>query len=579
MATEVDSVSEILRNMQAYAGKLQEPATGAADEKFAAAHKIAFNVQENPLTGDSNYNTVVSLADSLKKQRETTEHIRRVADAAKFTGVDSIIANTAAQMSAAFQDAVVASEKIGAIESQGFLDNPIGWIANQLMPDPAYAEYEAAASRFNLLSQGVVAQSNTLQEVTTTLNATKEAQSVAAEKSMVEALRSKVALANMELQKQAHDTNAEALTILWNATEQQSRIYEASQRLAMARSSLELRSDKAAMEDWAKQSEDRLLETIQLGYLSFHGKPMPPLDINDFKLMLKTGQNMRSEHAKYIQRGQQMVDTDPNDPLFSAFGYTPAEALANISLLRIQLPNAAKRTLDDILAPAMQTAVTTPEYKGAKDQATRDAIVNSHVAGLLKQRAQEMDDRDGSNPLLMLPLKTYNDESVTGAQIVKNTNLWKKVFAEDVKAGKYNKLDHNQIFTATAKAVADKKLTALEAANDLTTIVAFSKRVNSVVRQFSRFGIEAPADYMVKIDFGGVGGLRATQAAVIPGIAGGISSVAADILVPDTNVELVNLANTNSVLSAIQKFNANLIVRTFQSVPTERGKGKGELPK
>lgn len=568
MATEVDSVSEILRNMQAYAGKLQEPATGAADEKFAAAHKIAFNVQENPLTGDSNYNTVVSLADSLKKQRETTEHIRRVADAAKFTGVDSIIANTAAQMSAAFQDAVVASEKIGAIESQGFLDNPIGWIANQLMPDPAYAEYEAAASRFNLLSQGVVAQSNTLQEVTTTLNATKEAQSVAAEKSMVEALRSKVALANMELQKQAHDTNAEALTILWNATEQQSRIYEASQRLAMARSSLELRSDKAAMEDWAKQSEDRLLETIQLGYLSFHGKPMPPLDINDFKLMLKTGQNMRSEHAKYIQRGQQMVDTDPNDPLFSAFGYTPAEALANISLLRIQLPNAAKRTLDDILAPAMQTAVTTPEYKGAKDQATRDAIVNSHVAGLLKQRAQEMDDRDGSNPLLMLPLKTYNDESVTGAQIVKNTNLWKKVFAEDVKAGKYNKLDHNQIFTATAKAVADKKLTALEAANDLTTIVAFSKRVNSVVRQFSRFGIEAPADYMVKIDFG-VKRLHVTH----------IGSEIADLMIPDTNVELVNLANTNSVLSAIQKFNANLIVRTFQSVPTERGKGKGELPK
>ena len=568
MATEVDSVSEILRNMQAYAGKLQEPATGAADEKFAAAHKIAFNVQENPLTGDSNYNTVVSLADSLKKQRETTEHIRRVADAAKFTGVDSIIANTAAQMSAAFQDAVVASEKIGAIESQGFLDNPIGWIANQLMPDPAYAEYEAAASRFNLLSQGVVAQSNTLQEVTTTLNATKEAQSVAAEKSMVEALRSKVALANMELQKQAHDTNAEALTILWNATEQQSRIYEASQRLAMARSSLELRSDKAAMEDWAKQSEDRLLETIQLGYLSFHGKPMPPLDINDFKLMLKTGQNMRSEHAKYIQRGQQMVDTNPNDPLFSAFGYTPAEALANISLLRIQLPNAAKRTLDDILAPAMQTAVTTPEYKGAKDQATRDAIVNSHVAGLLKQRAQEMDDRDGSNPLLMLPLKTYNDESVTGAQIVKNTNLWKKVFAEDVKAGKYNKLDHNQIFTATAKAVADKKLTALEAANDLTTIVAFSKRVNSVVRQFSRFGIEAPADYMVKIDFG-VKRLHVTH----------IGSEIADLMIPDTNVELVNLANTNSVLSAIQKFNANLIVRTFQSVPTERGKGKGELPK
>ena len=568
MATEVDSVSEILRNMQAYAGKLQEPATGAADEKFAAAHKIAFNVQENPLTGDSNYNTVVSLADSLKKQRETTEHIRRVADAAKFTGVDSIIANTAAQMSAAFQDAVVASEKIGAIESQGFLDNPIGWIANQLMPDPAYAEYEAAASRFNLLSQGVVAQSNTLQEVTTTLNATKEAQSVAAEKSMVEALRSKVALANMELQKQAHDTNAEALTILWNATEQQSRIYEASQRLAMARSSLELRSDKAAMEDWAKQSEDRLLETIQLGYLSFHGKPMPPLDINDFKLMLKTGQNMRSEHAKYIQRGQQMVDTDPNDPLFSAFGYTPAEALANISLLRIQLPNAAKRTLDDILAPAMQTAVTTPEYKGAKDQATRDAIVNSHVAGLLKQRAQEMDDRDGSNPLLMLPLKTYNDESVTGAQIVKNTNLWKKVFAEDVKAGKYNKLDHNQIFTATAKAVADKKLTALEAANDLTTIVAFSKRVNSVVRQFSRFGIEAPADYMVKIDFG-VRRLHVNH----------IGSDIADIIVPDTNIELVNLSNINSVLSAIQKFNANLIVRTFQSVPTERGKGKGELPK
>ena len=568
MATEVDSVSEILRNMQAYAGKLQEPATGAADEKFAAAHKIAFNVQENPLTGDSNYNTVVSLADSLKKQRETTEHIRRVADAAKFTGVDSIIANTAAQMSAAFQDAVVASEKIGAIESQGFLDNPIGWIANQLMPDPAYAEYEAAASRFNLLSQGVVAQSNTLQEVTTTLNATKEAQSVAAEKSMVEALRSKVALANMELQKQAHDTNAEALTILWNASEQQFRTYEASQRLAMARSSLELRSDKAAMEDWAKQSEDRLLETIQLGYLSFHGKPMPPLDINDFKLMLKTGQNMRAEHAKYIQRGQQMVDTNPNDPLFSAFGYTPAEALANISLLRIQLPNAAKRTLDDILAPAMQTAVTTPEYKGAKDQATRDAIVNSHVAGLLKQRAQEMDDRDGSNPLLMLPLKTYNDESVTGAQIVKNTNLWKKVFAEDVKAGKYNKLDHNQIFTATAKAVADKKLTALEAANDLTTIVAFSKRVNSVVRQFSRFGIEAPADYMVKIDFG-VKRLHVTH----------IGSEIADLMIPDTNVELVNLANTNSVLSAIQKFNANLIVRTFQSVPTERGKGKGELPK
>lgn len=579
MATEIDSVTQLLRNMQSYAGKMQDPATGVADEKFAAAHTMKFAAQEFAPTGDNNNETTVSLAEKLQQQRLATALVRKIGDAAHYTGVDSILVDASAKMAAALQDAISASERIDAVESKSFMDDPLGWFKNQIIPDPAYREYEAAASKFNLLSQGIVATSNTLQEVATTIPALKEPLSVAAEKSIVNALDNKLKFDKAQIEVRAHELDADAFNVLWNATAQQAQNYESSMRLAMARHSMDQKDATQEAKELAKQGEDQLMETIGLGYKAFHGVDMPELALNDFKVMLKTGQPLRTEYGKYIQRGQQVLAMDPKDPMLSAYGFTPAEAAENIQALRIKLSPAAQRTLQDVIVPAQQEAIMSPEYKQAKTVQERNEIVNAAVKTYVSNRTKNMDDRDGSNPFLMLPLKAFDDPSTTGAQIVKGTNLWKKVFAEDVKAGKYNKLDHQQIFDAVATAVQAKKITALEAANDLTTITAFSKLINSQARLFGKFGIEPSADYLVRVSLGSTQSSRELQAGIIPGAAGGVASEIASMILPETNVELVNFANTNSVLHAIQKATANTLIKPFKSVPAEKGKGKGAMPK
>jgi len=530
--------TQLLASIASQGQRVEESGNKALDagvQKVVITGEMASSLA--PL-GDENNITPRMHEEVLQIKHDQDAAIRSYANAAGFVGVNAIIDDTAAVMKKAYMDAMAAAERVSAIESQSFTSNPMGWLMNKISPDPAYAEYEAAASRFNIASQGHTALSNA---ITSTAQAVKVAPmpvSMEARQSSVEAAKRVLEQKRQALLLAAHNTNEEALEKVAKFDQQQLDNYIRTAHLYLSGEALRDKQNTAEI-------KDNVADVIAAGYETIHGTPAPEAMRKSIDFALKTGQ-LKDDMSIYYDHGTRIMAMSPNDSRYGAFGGTAGESYETIKITKPQLSGTLGASYNEIFGPLNLEG--DPQYLKLKTADEKALYINAAITQERTRQLANISDLDGTNPYRIAPLGTFNSQDPRYFKLIRDTQLWKKVYEPLVAAGHFTTLSHDKLFGVAAQAVINKTLSAEQAAKDLTTIVAAAQTMNYIAKMHNKLGLPEPDAYTTSINL-----VKATDAALVAYGQKPLSGMYG--VIPDTAVtELVTLNNVNSVLSALRRY-------------------------
>ena len=530
----------------------------AAAEKFTVGASIYANSHENPLTGDAEYRTVQSMAESLASGADAANMADVFAQSMGLKGKEAITVAVGQKMQESFQKSIQLGKQIDELESQTFLDNPLQWLSTQILGNPLYNQHNAEVKTFNNLNQGMQDLNARAQQFAQTAVSTAPGLSVEAQKTKVDALQNKLASMRTELDSTSHLYNAEAYSLLASAEghtlqsllQAKSLQYEAV-RLKLAQDAA-ARAQESADGKADTTDEDAILQYYQAGHMSWFGKEDKVADTKTlFRLYNSKGNPASARIRALVEKGMTLMAAPMDQELSGSFGTSPVDSYNNIAAVNIPMAPAAKQTYEALILPAVREAMNPEVAKTLKTPEERMNYVNTTTSKLVASYTSNVQDKDGTNPFLIQPLATFaTKDGATHSEVTK-TQLWKKVFAPAIGNGGLKTLDHQELFDLTKAAIDKKLVSADQAATDLAAIVGYSSALNASLKQFRRFGLPEIGNLpystsLVLYDW-------STAAGAAPlglGAAMGSNLIKRD---------MVNLKNANSIKQAL------LIATTFKA--------------
>jgi hypothetical protein len=466
--------------------------------------------QSKQTTGDSNYVTTSSLAEALRYQAEADSYVRNVAEAMGAIGPENVILAAAQEMKKSLQEATAASAQVDKVESYSLTNNPLGWIKNQISPDPAYSKYNTAANKYNTLAAGIDSTSKAVQEIDKIAKSAIPATTAAVQATRVEALQNSVMNQNIDAQYTAMKHNAAATQALMNMGLQEYNIRKdmfsavaEGARLQIARDAAEMAKTKFDEKTDEQTLDEEIVKNYEEGYYILHGRKGTAYSPKQIVALYKS--KAAPDIAIYVNKGRSVSGMSSADPLYGAYGYTPAEAAATIVGAKVKLPAPVQEAYTATIGAAHSEVLSDPilkeKYKTSDEKA---AYVNARAQELLNMYGSNVDDKNKSNPLLIpsiaeLAAPVPGAEKISAHRVVTETKLYRQVFAPLLAAGKLKELNHQEVFDYTLAEIRSGKISPDTAAVELATIFGYGNSLNKVVKQFTRMGLIAPSSYNTKL--------------------------------------------------------------------------------
>lgn len=438
-------------------------------------------------------------------------------------------------LGAAFQQntrqALEQAQSIQERESVGLLDNPLGYIWNQLILPEEKSALEATMKTGEVI-KGSMNQLNKALEENAKSEATYATKITAASvDSQVRGLQANINAQAAQARMQAIQMNSHDLVTVLAADKQKletiSQVVQmrnSDEHLALAKEAAA--QGRARFEQWQldqKDTEDYITEMYNLANDTAKKLGKPELTRKEVALAMKgkAQPGLQQTIQAYAQAGY--INRD-SGALGIAYGETPTAALDFSVATKTPIPTA----IGDIYSYAsgkIKELVTAGKIDG-KNKAILDSEMNRLVDTRTKELISNIDSRDASNPYRIPDMKV-----LAASEAVKNTALFKNMLSTEVNAGGLTATDPDTLISKGMVAVSQGKLTLGQLAQDITTFYKAGIQANNTEKQFIRYGMPEQSTYKTKVAGAGSLTLFATP--------------------EQTVVDMTDLTQVNAVLAKI----------------------------
>jgi hypothetical protein len=418
--------------------------------------------------------------------------------AQKLTGLSAEIASTKARMDEA-------SAKIREKQSVSFLDNPLGWLFNQVAVNGDIKDYNLAEEDSNRAIKQYQAINTLTQSAVTTQNALTHSISEASAKAATDNIALVAQQKQLEGSAKALSYNTEAIKAAYDMGTQRLQ-YEfsmfsaekAEQQNKIALAHLQLSKDEAAfrMQDKLKKegADSDIIATINNGR---------KIRLGDAAQLIRPGTAEANKIVELVKSNSPLAK-EYTDDYFSGERFQ-ASGIKNISPSPADFADMVARKIpinapgsepvqqfisdikDKIVAEAAQSGITKPEV-------LKNAL-NQKVEAEVKRMSKTVDWSSKKN---LLNLPNYAD--YIDSPGIKDLPVVQKVIAPVVKSGG-DLQDPDKLLAVIANGITSKKITYGEAL-EATTLIQKGVAINAAQKQFTAFGIVPPRSWNVEITSG-----------------------------------------------------------------------------
>ncbi len=557
MATETLDLASVLANLQA----LDQTQVRIGDALPTAAKTLADLAGERQITTqDERGRTILALQQEMAQEALGTQTARDFATRTGMGPGSSELVAMADELRTSLQAAMGAQEEIQNLNSGNFFTNPLGFIQAKLGMHPAFAQYEAAAGKFNTLSQGMTAINNQIQEVATTQSALKPVLDIAAREERLDALGAHLNNLTRDQQQAAIVAGSKVVEATYALNQDQ---WNRQRDMAGLQLSIDAsnRAAAASADKIGEGDETFLLANYKLGHKLLTGVDAPEIDA---KTLMRLYVAKDPKLGVFIRKGMQASITTDADPSYLAYGTNPAEAHSVLTIVNPPLAPMVRATYDAVVGPAVNAANKQELAAKFPTPDARQAFINTAVAARMAQFEKVVDWQDKSNPLVpqsiaALVAPNPSNPKALKAEPIKNTQLYKKVLAPVIATGGLKTANHNEVLELAVAAVEQGKIKPDVAANELADIFAYQSFTNNRERQFARFGVPEPTTYNAAVV------LKGQSMPVI-----GLGTAAMDAIgFNDAKTDVINLRNVNQLKKFLLYRMSNPLTRPFKDNPSE----------
>jgi hypothetical protein len=462
----------------------------------------------NASTGQAVHDTNADLYSTIGSNKVIIDNAKQSADLAvqnaKIKGANALGTNlrdqgelltalaTTIHTEYAARDA--AARDIEAKQSVGFFDDPLQWVTNQFTINDDIVKHNAANARLH----NAETQMATLNQLTQSTNLT---QTQLAEPITAASMKASADNILSEAQVNANTERLKGLTLnsegikaalyaskehmanafsVFGAQKQEQQISIALAHLAMDRERLDMQKEQKRLGD---AFADNIIDMINKGGENLQGDAYKPIEKGSAKAatIINAVKSNTSLGAAYDAMYKSGVESDVAGTRMIAS--SPAKAMEVMNSLPVKLsPGQAKvKELMDTVYGEIRTSIQAGNLD-PKDQHKVAELFDKRVKELYNEQARVIRPGDANNINATPSLKVLIAQSPTVAQLPVVT----KVLGPVIAAG--GDITDDQIFSLTAKALKDKKISYAEAL-EATTIAHVGTRVNMEDRQLLSVGI------------------------------------------------------------------------------------------
>jgi hypothetical protein len=416
----------------------------------------------------------------------------------KLTALADEIAATKARMDEA-------SAKIRDKQSVSFLDNPLGWLFNQVSVNGDIEEYNLAEEDSNRAIKQYQAINTLTQSAVATQNAITHSISEASAKAATDNIALIAQQKQLEQSAKAIGYNAQAIEAAYNMGTQKLQ-YEfntfsaqkAEQQNRIALAQLQLSKDEAAVRvsERAKKegAESDIIATINEGIKIRLGEDAKLIrfgtpEANKIVELVKSNSPLAKQYIndyfsgeKYQASGIKNISPSPADFVELAHSKVPINAPGSEKVQEFIMG-----IKDKIAAEALKSGITKPEV-------IKNAL-NKNVEAEVSRMSKNVDWSSQKN---LFNLPNYAD--YINSPGIKELPVVQKVIAPIVQSGG-DLSDPNKLLAVVAAGISAKKITYGEAL-ETTTLIQKGVTINAAQKQFMAFGIVPPRSWNVEVKSG-----------------------------------------------------------------------------
>lgn len=406
-----------------------------------------------------------------------------------------------------------AMDKITAVKSLSFFDNPIDWLVGHATLNGTIDEYNTAEADFNSttkaaadLNTAAQAANKTNQDlaqpITAATIAASSANIAAKAKQQADVTAVQAATAGIQGMQAALSADRDAL----NASVEGTKLVFQNNADARAEKMLQMEQERFRLAKADKEGEEAFLnyvgEAVNRG-MALAGKSNF-LDTNNklnkeiFKAIRDGKSGINQEYLEYYRAGMS------ND-----FGPSPARALASVTALNPNVPAPMQTTINWLKSVAgnitAQETMGTPGMSAADKAGLTAKAVNAHAtAELASEDANVRQDSiryPGSLKTIVATAEQHNPELL--ASNPQLANLYSKVLKPGMEAG-LEFADPADVYKAVRSAVNSGTIGINDAA-ELATLYKYGVNLNNTARGFDKLGIPPATTYNTKVPSGVLG--------------------------------------------------------------------------
>lgn len=506
MATTEFSVASILDSISSTIGSItDEEIASSSNSKAISDIFRAEQASQEAAAKDAGTVKASEQAGIMQQQ----QRVASVMDAMNF---DSLSVELATQLGNSGEKLAQLQESISKKNSVGFLDNPLMWLGAQLSAQPDIEAYNAEAGKFNLIESRSKAVNDMSQEVAATSRAalsTVTADSAAAasrlagvehnsaaRQAAIKALANDTAelrnLRENSLQKIALEADGRRTL---DAAEDQARQREA---FAMQKEShtLSMANARAAAAKEGKEVvfEQKMLHLINVGAQHVGRRPFSNLD--DYKLFERSNKGNAEVAQRLSEIGYNVLEKASTN---KAGSVRLGEQSGDVAKLLVESRGTLRQApaIDKLLKNAHLTAVSGNAAIGTtaidpKNTAAVSAYTTRAVTAKATADARNV-SRGGADNIYAPP--TFAEMIATTGSADKFPPLYKKLFAESVKANPMQQADPAMMYHKTVEALLAGKVTLNEATDGLKELAEAAVGTNNALRNYSAVAIPTQKSY------------------------------------------------------------------------------------
>lgn len=399
----------------------------------------------------------------------------------------------------AYDDMNTSREIVHKKQTSSFLDNPLGWLMDQFTVNDDIANYNDAATRYDLATENFMAAN----AMTQTAAATQAALTPSITQATIQAAADNAALESqnkaLTYKLEGAKYNAQGIQAAMNLSKDQLDHKYAVFNAARAQEQTQIALAHLALQrtEFIERQEDRrrkieadsdTLKKINVGIVNRGGTPIPENSAEAYKVIelaksnSPLGKQYQSDYFSgeaSMMHGTKIVAPTPADFADMVYNRVP-----------VNMPGSEK--VQQLIISAAEDAKKEAVATGEKDINKIKSRTNELVQEKLKSFAANIRPEDEKNPFNIPNMKI-----LAGLPATKDLPVVKNLIKPALDSGA-DLSNPSKMMAFIAQAVRDKKLSYQDAIA-ASTLYSQGVETNKATRQFTALGVPPPSSYNVQL--------------------------------------------------------------------------------